>query len=230
MSTSISVLPTKLKRRSRICVNTSQFSHIMYLKRHKIIQIPEQQSGLIREDCRNYNILTDMALCFLTFGLMGTHGWRQVHPWISSQDPMWASAGSLPCSRVPRHYSRGVLKPPHTTRTPSPPFSTDLNTLSSNLSDWKRIYSHRTVDGCRFLARLVSAELEIGNALGCSLPDLQVHDDLPLVHILGVNFHPVHSQRLQTHRTAPAWQLTSTRSRSVIFTASHGAWARKEKR
>lgn len=54
----------------------------MYLKRHKIIQIAEQQSGLIEEECRNDNILTHMVLCgcfvsFLdcstTFGVMGTH-------------------------------------------------------------------------------------------------------------------------------------------------------------
>lgn len=31
------------------------------------------------------------------------------------------------------------------------------------------------------------------------VPDLQVHDDLPLVHVLCVNFHPVDSQRLHTH-------------------------------
>lgn len=29
------------------------------------------------------------------------------------------------------------------------------------------------------------------------LPDLQVHDNLPLVHIFCVNFHSIHSQRLQ---------------------------------
>lgn len=34
----------------------------------------------------------------------------------------------------------------------------------------------------------------------CSIPDLQVHDDLPLVHILCVNFHPVHSQGLQKQK------------------------------
>lgn len=32
------------------------------------------------------------------------------------------------------------------------------------------------------------------------VPDLQVDDDLPLVHVLCVNFHPVHSQRLQKHK------------------------------
>lgn len=39
-------------------------------------------------------------------------------------------------------------------------------------------------------------ELEVGGVM--FVPDLKVHDDLPLVHILCVNFHPVHSQRLQT--------------------------------
>lgn len=32
------------------------------------------------------------------------------------------------------------------------------------------------------------------------LPDLQVHDNLPLVHIFSVNFHSIHSQRLQKKR------------------------------
>lgn len=47
---------------------------------------------------------------------------------------------------------------------------------------------------------------ELGDYGMCScwkvllLPDLQVHDHLPLVHVLCVNLHPVHSERLRTHR------------------------------